>query len=119
VNPFDILADVQQDYLTYARAFQRFQTPRIQDWVMDRIEHGTLLWKPPFVQLSRPFAPGERLETLVDEGLLHPGVPIPRREGLPSSDRPSQTRPRTTYQRHQRFKRRHEVHASGAHAPGA
>jgi ATP-dependent helicase YprA (DUF1998 family) len=74
MDPFEILDRVQRDYLTYVRTFQRFQNPRIQDWVMDRIEHGTLLWKPPFVQLSRPFAPGDRLETLVEEGLLHPGV---------------------------------------------
>jgi hypothetical protein len=75
MNPFTTLSAVQQDYLTYVRTFQRFQNPAIHDWVMDRIEHGTLLWKPPFVQLSRPFAPGETLETLAEEGLLHPGSP--------------------------------------------
>ncbi len=75
MNPFDILANVQADYLTYVRTFQRFQNPTIRDWVMDRIEHGTLLWKPPFVQLSRPFAPGDTLATLVEEGLLHPETP--------------------------------------------
>jgi len=74
LNPFDTLENVQQDYLTYIRTFQRFANPRIQDWVTDRIEHGTLLWKPPFVQLSRPFAPGDGLEDLVEKGVLHPGV---------------------------------------------
>ncbi|MGC9332652.1 MAG: DEAD/DEAH box helicase, partial [Anaerolineae bacterium] len=75
MNPFDILANVQDDYLAYVRTFQRFQSSRIRDWVMERIEHGTLLWKPPFVQLSRPFALGDTLETLVEEGLLHPDTP--------------------------------------------
>jgi hypothetical protein len=75
MNPFKVLANVQNDYLTYVRTFQRFQNRRIRDWVMDRIEHGTLLWKPPFVQLSRPFAPGEALPKLVEEGLLHPDAP--------------------------------------------
>ena len=75
LNPFAILESVQQDYLTYVRTFQRFQNPRIRDWVMDRIEHGTLLWKPPYIQLSRPFAPGDTLETLVEEGLLHSKAP--------------------------------------------
>ncbi len=75
MNPFDILANVQDDYRTYVRTFQRFQNPRIRDWVMERIERGTLLWKPPFVQISRPFAPGDALQTLVEEGLLHPDTP--------------------------------------------
>jgi len=75
MNPFEILRSVQQDYLTYVRTFQRFQNPQIRDWVLERVENGTLLWKPPFVQLSRPFAPGDALETLVTEGLLHPDTP--------------------------------------------
>jgi hypothetical protein len=74
MNPFTALSQIQQAYLTYVRTFQRFQNPEIHDWVMERIEHGTLLWKPPFVQLSRPFATGDALEALIGEGLLHPGV---------------------------------------------
>ena len=74
LNPFAVLKNVQSDYVTYVRTFQRFQNPQIREWVMDRIEHGTLLWKPPYVQLSRSFAQGESVEQLVKEGLLHPGV---------------------------------------------
>jgi hypothetical protein len=95
MNPFDTLDNVQRDYLTYVHTFQRFQNPRIQPWVVARIQRGTLLWKPPFVQLSRPLAPGDRLETLVQQGLLHHGVPIPPREGLRSPfllERPRTTR---------------------------
>ena len=65
MNPFAILSAVQQDYLTYVRTFQRFQNPEIRDWVLARVQSGTLLWKPPFIQASRPFAPGDRLEDLV------------------------------------------------------
>jgi hypothetical protein len=75
LNPFEILAAVQRDYLTYVQTFQRFQNPEIRDWVLERVQSGTLLWKPPYIQLSRPFAPGDRLEDLVAEGLLHPGTP--------------------------------------------
>jgi len=67
MNLFQTLRNVQDDYLTYVRTFQRFQNARIRDWVMERIEHGTLLWKPPFVQLSRPFAPGDTLETAAEQ----------------------------------------------------
>ncbi|MGC9522979.1 MAG: DEAD/DEAH box helicase [Anaerolineae bacterium] len=74
VNPFEVLEHVRADYRTYVETFQRFQDPAIRDWVMARIENGTLLWKPPYIQLSRPFAAGEPLPALVDAGLLHPGV---------------------------------------------
>ena len=61
MNPFDILSAVQENYRTYVQTFQRFQNEAIERWIGERIENGTLLWKPPYVQLSRPFAPGERL----------------------------------------------------------
>ena len=54
MNPFTILSAVQQDYLTYVQTFQRFQNPQIRDWVLERVRSGTLLWKPPFIQVSRP-----------------------------------------------------------------
>lgn len=75
LNPFEVLSAVQQDYLTYVRTFQRFQNPEIRDWVLERVQSGTLLWKPPFIQISRPFALGEPLTDLVAEGLLHPRTP--------------------------------------------
>jgi hypothetical protein len=45
MNPFEILAGVQSDCLTYVRAFQHFQNPEIRDWVLESSKHGTLLWK--------------------------------------------------------------------------
>lgn len=74
MNPFQVLRRVQEDYKAYVQTFQQIQNPDIREWVLQRIENGTLLWKPPYVELSRPFARGERLEDLVTEGLLHPGV---------------------------------------------
>ncbi|MBN1247611.1 MAG: DEAD/DEAH box helicase [Anaerolineae bacterium] len=74
MNPFDILDQVRRDYRTYVETFQRFQDPAIRDWVMARIENGTLLWKPPYIQLSRPFASGDPLPVLVGTGHLHQGV---------------------------------------------
>jgi ATP-dependent helicase YprA (DUF1998 family) len=75
MNPFNILESVQADYLTYVRTFQQFQNPEIRDWVLERVQSGTLLWKPPFIRLSRPFAPGDALADLVSKGLLHPATP--------------------------------------------
>jgi len=45
MNPFDILETVQQDHLTCVWTFQHSQNSHFRDWVMDRIEHGTLLRK--------------------------------------------------------------------------
>lgn len=75
LNPFATLEQVQADYLAYVQTFQRFQNPVIQGWVMERVQNGTLLWKPPYVQIARPFQMGEALQTLVDEGLLHREIP--------------------------------------------
>ena len=75
MNPFTILSAVQADYLTYVSTFQRFQNPEIRDWVLERVQSGTLLWKPPFIQVSRSFAPGDALADLVAEDLLHPATP--------------------------------------------
>lgn len=75
LNPFTTLQQVQDDYLTYVQTFQRFQNPVIQQWVMERVQNGTLLWKPPYVQIARPFERGESLQTLVEEGLLHRDIP--------------------------------------------
>jgi ATP-dependent helicase YprA (DUF1998 family) len=74
LNPFAVLRQVQADYLAYVRTFQRFQNPEIQRWVLERIQNGSLLWKPPYVQIARPFALGERLEDLVSQNLLHRGI---------------------------------------------
>jgi hypothetical protein len=39
--------------------------------VLERVQSGMLLWKLPFVQLSRPLAPGDVLADLVDGSSHH------------------------------------------------
>ena len=75
MNPFAVLSSIQQAYLTYVHTFQKFNNPAIQDWVAERVEQGTLLWRDPYIQLSRPFQKGDSLDQLVAEGLLHPDTP--------------------------------------------
>jgi ATP-dependent helicase YprA (DUF1998 family) len=72
MNSFSVLHDVQSAYLTYVHTFQKFKNPAIQDWVAERVRSGTLLWKEPYVELSRPFASGETFDELIATGLLHP-----------------------------------------------
>ena len=40
MDPFDVLSQVQSDYLTYVRTFQRFQSPSIREWVLEREQIG-------------------------------------------------------------------------------
>jgi len=75
LDPFAILSNVQDAYRTYVHTFQKFNNPAIRDWVAERVEQGTLLWRDPFVQLSRRFEKGDSLAQLVAEGLLHSGTP--------------------------------------------
>src|SRR5215211_1626286 len=74
MNPFEALEDIQNAYLSYVKTFQRFKNTYIQDWVERRVSEGTLLWKDPYVQLTRRFEEGESFEALTNDlGLrLHP-----------------------------------------------
>lgn len=75
MKPFETLDHVQKQYLSYVHTFQKFLNPAIQSWVKERIEAGALLWKEPYVEVTRPFAPGESFADLVSAGLLHPATP--------------------------------------------
>ena len=75
MNPFAVLEEVQEAYLSYVHTFQKFNNPAIRDWVAERVRKGTLLWKEPYIQLSRDFERGQTFSQLVDEGLLHPDTP--------------------------------------------
>ncbi|MBL7202066.1 MAG: DEAD/DEAH box helicase [Anaerolineae bacterium] len=89
LDPFVVLDAVQRQYLRYVQTFQRFQNKEIERWIEERIEDGTLLWKPPYIQLSRPFAPGERLEDVVAQGLIHSkALPVFRRDADDPSSPP-------------------------------
>jgi len=71
-NPLASLAQVQEQYLSYVHTFQQFQNPIIKQWVAERVAHGRLLWREPYIQLSRRFLQEESLQELVTEDLLHP-----------------------------------------------
>ena len=72
MNPFHVLSDVQDAYRTYVHTFQQFRNPQIEEWVGERINEGTLLWRDPFVQLDRRFKRGAELSELVEDGHIHP-----------------------------------------------
>ncbi|MBA3045306.1 MAG: DEAD/DEAH box helicase [Euryarchaeota archaeon] len=74
MNPFEALENIQEEYKRYVFSFQKFKNPTIKDWVEERVQGGTLLWKEPHIQLNKNFKKGDSLKSLVDSGVLHPGV---------------------------------------------
>jgi len=72
MNPFQVLKNVQNAYKIYVSTFQKFKNPVIRDWVTKNLDRGTLLWKEPYIELSRKFKQGDSLPDLTEpEGLLH------------------------------------------------
>lgn len=74
-NPLAALANIQETYLQYVYTFQKFSNPAIDTWVADRIRAGHLLWRDPYIQLTRRFEPGDSFVDLVAAGLLHRETP--------------------------------------------
>ncbi len=74
-NPISALRSIQDAYLQYVYTFQKFTNVNIAGWVQDKIRAGTLLWRDPYIQLTRRFEPGDSFADLVGAGLLHPETP--------------------------------------------
>jgi len=71
MKPFSVLENAKESYKTYVYTFQKFKNPAIKDWVQNRIDKGSLLWRNPNIQLSRRFEKGDTLESMIDSDLLH------------------------------------------------
>lgn len=71
MDVFQLRRQVVDDYDSYVRSFVTIRDPAIEALVARELEQG-LLWPDPLVQLNPAFEPGEPLEALIAEGLLHP-----------------------------------------------
>lgn len=74
-NPISALRSIQAAYLQYVYTFQKFTNPNIAGWVEEKIRSGTLLWREPYIQLTRRFETGDTFANLVQAGTLHPETP--------------------------------------------
>ncbi|RME24489.1 MAG: DEAD/DEAH box helicase, partial [Candidatus Zixiibacteriota bacterium] len=74
-NPLSALRNIQDAYLQYVYTFQKFTNPAIAEWVQEKIRTGTLLWRDPYIQLTRRFEPGDTFDALVRAGIIHPETP--------------------------------------------
>lgn len=58
------------DYGSYVGSFIRIKDARIEDEVRRSLDDG-LLWPDPLIQLNPSFETGDRIDELVEEGVLH------------------------------------------------
>ena len=70
MDVFDFRNRVVGEYGEYVRSFIRIRDERIQSKVREEMDGG-FLWPNPLVQLSPSFEPGDSVEELVAEGVLH------------------------------------------------
>lgn len=70
MNVFDLRNSLIDDYSSYISSFIRIRDPKIKDYVDQSIEQG-LLWPDPLIQLNPTFEPGNWIDELCDEGVLH------------------------------------------------
>ncbi|MBW2312495.1 MAG: DEAD/DEAH box helicase [Deltaproteobacteria bacterium] len=59
-----------QDYSDYIQSFILIQDPRVQEYVGQELANG-LLWPEPLIQMNPSFEPGEWIDELVQQGILH------------------------------------------------
>lgn len=71
MDVFALRNGVVDDYSDYVRSFITIKDERIQQLVEQELADGAL-WPDPIVQLNPAFEPGESLEQLVAQGVLHP-----------------------------------------------
>ncbi|SFK86004.1 DEAD/DEAH box helicase [Geodermatophilus ruber] len=74
MHPLAMLASLREDYTKYVDSFQFYKNPAIQQWVESKRTEGRLLYREPFLTIAKPFREGTPLKTLVNEGVLDPGV---------------------------------------------
>src|SRR4051812_44476035 len=75
MDPFKVYNEAKQQYKSYIRTFQTFRKQEIEDFVKDKIDNGSMLWQEPIIQISKKFKPGKPLGQMIDEGLIHAGLP--------------------------------------------
>lgn len=71
VNIFNFRRQVIDDYAAYTRSFILIRDSRLHDFVDEQLRAG-VLWPDPLIQLNPAFEPGDSIDELVRQGVLHP-----------------------------------------------
>lgn len=85
-NPFLAYEKCKHAYKSFIDSYHRFTNSEIEAWVKKNTEEGHLLWREPFLQLSRPFTKGKSLQSFVSDGVLDEGVLKIFRSNFSNSD---------------------------------
>ncbi|MBN2373294.1 DEAD/DEAH box helicase, partial [bacterium] len=67
---FNLRDNLVNDYREYIQSFIQIQDKRIREYVEKNLEEG-FLWPDPLIQMNPSFEPGERIDELVQKGILH------------------------------------------------
>jgi len=89
MNVFELRDRLIADYSDYVRSFINIKDHRIRETVESEMAAG-FLWPEPLIQLNPAFEPGESIDELIDQHVLHPECrrifrikPEPTGEGKP------------------------------------
>lgn len=74
MNPFRVLQSIKSDYRQAVEGTQVIKDQKVKDLIAKAIKEDELLWREPYVQITRRFRKGAPLKKVVDEGVLHPDV---------------------------------------------
>jgi len=72
MNPIYALAELQDTYIQFVETYQGYANDRIREWIHERVQEGSFLWRQPFLTIQRHFRAGRSVETLIAEDLFHP-----------------------------------------------
>ncbi|NVM23238.1 MAG: hypothetical protein HWN68_15820 [Desulfobacterales bacterium] len=70
MNIFGLRNRLVKDYADYVKSFILIQDERIRDHVEENLENG-FLWPDPLIQMNPSFEPGEWIDELVQQEILH------------------------------------------------
>ena len=69
-NIFLQIKELQEQYKSFIRSYQKFQNPVIKQWIDDQIESGTFIYQKPVIDLIPQYKKGSTLEQLIQENDL-------------------------------------------------
>ncbi len=86
---FDFRHQLIHDYASYVQSFLQIRDQRIREHVQGQMALGAF-WPEPLIQLNPLFEPGDSIDALVAEGVLHPECARIFRKGKSQEDEQGQ-----------------------------
>ncbi|QEE14482.1 DEAD/DEAH box helicase [Promethearchaeum syntrophicum] len=70
-NIFLQIKTIQEQYKSFIRSYQKFNNPKIRDWVHKQIESGGFIYQNPVIDISPQYKKGKKLEDFISDSTLH------------------------------------------------